>query len=122
MDANTCFTLPCTPGDGTNISQNPLPGFVTVHENGRPLRSMNGYGLRVPGLVISPYARPGFIDHQILSFDAFLKFTEDRSSEASAWTRRRTGDRTHAPPCGGTSKSSAIFGTGLISPRTHCLR
>jgi phospholipase C len=37
----------------------------------------NGYGLRVPGLVISPYARRGFIDHQVLSFDAYLKFIED---------------------------------------------
>jgi phospholipase C len=36
-----------------------------------------GYGLRVPGLVISPYARKGYIDHQILSFDAYLKFIED---------------------------------------------
>jgi phospholipase C len=37
----------------------------------------NGYGLRVPSLVISPYARRGFIDHQTLSFDAFAKFIED---------------------------------------------
>ncbi|MHB8235821.1 MAG: alkaline phosphatase family protein [Solirubrobacteraceae bacterium] len=37
----------------------------------------NGYGLRVPGLVISAYARPGFIDHQRLSHDAYLKFIED---------------------------------------------
>ncbi len=37
----------------------------------------NGYGLRVPGLVISPYARQGFIDHQTLSFDAYVKFIED---------------------------------------------
>jgi phospholipase C len=37
----------------------------------------NGYGLRVPGLVISPYARAGFIDHQTLSHDAYLKFIED---------------------------------------------
>jgi phospholipase C len=37
----------------------------------------NGYGLRVPGLVISPYAKRGFIDHQTLSFDAFIKFIED---------------------------------------------
>jgi phospholipase C len=36
-----------------------------------------GYGLRVPGLVISPYARHGFIDHQTLSFDAYVKFIED---------------------------------------------
>ncbi len=37
-----------------------------------------GYGIRVPGLVISPYAREGYIDHQTLSFDAYLKLIEDR--------------------------------------------
>ncbi len=37
----------------------------------------NGYGLRVPGLVISPYARTGYVDHQILSQDAYVKFIED---------------------------------------------
>jgi phospholipase C len=37
-----------------------------------------GYGLRVPGIVISPYARRGYIDHQVLSFDAYAKFIEDR--------------------------------------------
>jgi phospholipase C len=37
----------------------------------------NGYGLRVPGLVISPYAKHGYIDHRTLSFDAYLKFIED---------------------------------------------
>ncbi|MEA2486139.1 MAG: hypothetical protein QOD46_1250 [Actinomycetota bacterium] len=36
-----------------------------------------GYGIRVPGLVISPYAKPGYVDHQTLSFDAYLKFIED---------------------------------------------
>jgi phospholipase C len=36
-----------------------------------------GYGIRVPALVISPYARHGFIDGQTLSFDAYLKFIED---------------------------------------------
>ncbi len=38
----------------------------------------NGYGLRVPGLLISPYARHGYVDHQTLSFDAYAKFIEDR--------------------------------------------
>ena len=42
-----------------------------------PVVDANGYGLRVPGLVISPYARRGYIDHQILSFDAYAKFIED---------------------------------------------
>jgi phospholipase C len=37
----------------------------------------SGYGLRVPGLVISPYAKAGHTDHQVLSFDAYLKFIED---------------------------------------------
>jgi phospholipase C len=36
-----------------------------------------GYGIRVPALVISPYARRGYVDHQVLSFDAYLKFIED---------------------------------------------
>jgi phospholipase C len=42
-----------------------------------PTVDVNGYGLRVPGLVISPYAKRGFIDHQTLSFDAYVKFIED---------------------------------------------
>jgi Phosphoesterase family len=33
--------------------------------------------LAVPGLVISPYARSGYVDHEVLSFDAYLKFIED---------------------------------------------
>jgi phospholipase C len=37
-----------------------------------------GYGPRVPGLMISPWAKQGHIDHQTLSFDAYLKFIEDR--------------------------------------------
>ena len=36
-----------------------------------------GYGLRVPGIVISPYARAHMVDHQVLSHDAYLKFIED---------------------------------------------
>jgi hypothetical protein len=29
-------------------------------------------------MVISPWAKPGFIDHQVLSYDAYLKLIEDR--------------------------------------------
>jgi phospholipase C len=43
-----------------------------------PKAGGNGYGMRVPGIMISPYARQGFVDHQVLSFDAYLKFIEDR--------------------------------------------
>jgi phospholipase C len=42
-----------------------------------PTVDAQGYGLRVPALVISPYAKRGYIDHQVLSSDAYLKFIED---------------------------------------------
>jgi len=43
-----------------------------------PSVNTDGYGIRVPGLVVSPYAKQGYIDHQTLSHDAYLKFIEDR--------------------------------------------
>ena len=42
-----------------------------------PVVDQNGYGFRVPSMVISPYAKKGYIDHQTLSTDAYLKFIED---------------------------------------------
>src|SRR2546421_5042629 len=42
-----------------------------------PVIDRNGLGLRVPGIVISPYARRGVVDHQILSHDNYNKFIED---------------------------------------------
>jgi phospholipase C len=42
-----------------------------------PAVDRNGYGLRVPGIVISPYAKTGYIDQQTLSHDAYNKFIED---------------------------------------------
>jgi len=48
------------------------------YDNVAPPRvDRQGYGIRVPALVISPYARRGFIDHQRLSSDAYLRFIED---------------------------------------------
>ena len=52
-----------------------LPG--RSHHVVPPKPDENGYGIRVPGLVISPYAKRGYIDHQTLSHDAYLKFIED---------------------------------------------
>jgi phospholipase C len=43
-----------------------------------PVVDENGWGLRVPSFMISPWARAGYIDHQTLSFDAYLKLIEDR--------------------------------------------
>ena len=42
-----------------------------------PAVDQNGLGLRVPGIVISPYAKQGYIDHQNASHDDYNKFIED---------------------------------------------
>jgi phospholipase C len=42
-----------------------------------PVIDQNGLGLRVPGILISPYAKQGYIDHQNLSHDDYNKFIED---------------------------------------------
>ena len=36
-----------------------------------------GLGMRVPALMISPFARRGFVDHQTLSTDSINRFVED---------------------------------------------
>jgi phospholipase C len=48
------------------------------YDNARPPRlDKEGYGLRVPAFMISPYAKHGYVDHQTLSFDAYAKLIED---------------------------------------------
>jgi phospholipase C len=42
-----------------------------------PAVDENGYGIRVPSFVISSMAKKGYVDKQILSFDAHLKLIED---------------------------------------------
>jgi phospholipase C len=50
-----------------------------------------GYGLRVPGMVISPFAKQGLIDHQLLSHDAYLKFIEDDFLEGARLNPSKDG-------------------------------
>jgi phospholipase C len=42
-----------------------------------PSVDQNGYGFRVPAMVISPWVKPGVVDHQVYSQDAYLKLIED---------------------------------------------
>ncbi|MGA3017287.1 MAG: alkaline phosphatase family protein [Bryobacteraceae bacterium] len=37
-----------------------------------------GLGIRVPGMVISPYARQGYVDHKTYSFESWLRVVEER--------------------------------------------
>jgi phospholipase C len=57
-------------GSGTSA----LPGVASgvAHAQGRC-----GYGPRLPFLVISPYARPNFVDHTITDQSSIIRFVED---------------------------------------------
>jgi phospholipase C len=72
---NTIMSGPDWDSTAIVLSWDDWGGF---YDHVRPPRvDRNGYGLRVPAIVISPYAKRGCIDHQTLSFDAFNKFIED---------------------------------------------
>jgi phospholipase C len=72
---NSIMRSPCWSSSAIFLSWDDWGGFYDHVIP--PVIDANGYGPRVPGLVISPYARTGFIDHQQLSHDAYLKFIED---------------------------------------------
>ncbi len=72
---NTIMKSPCWGSTAIFLSWDDAGGFYDHVDP--PNVDVNGYGLRVPGLVISPYAKSGYIDHQRLSHDAYLKFIED---------------------------------------------
>jgi phospholipase C len=49
-----------------------------------------GLGIRVPGLIISPYAKQNYIDHNVYSFESWLKIVEKRF-DITPMTARDTG-------------------------------
>jgi phospholipase C len=51
-----------------------VPPIVDRNGTATPIQ---GFGLRVPGLTISAWARAGMIDHQVLSFDSYATFIEN---------------------------------------------
>jgi phospholipase C len=51
-----------------------VPPNVDFSKTATPVE---GYGLRVPGLMVSAWARQGMIDHQLLSFDSYATFIEN---------------------------------------------
>ena len=50
------------------------PPNVDTNTTATPIQ---GYGIRVPGILISAYAKPGYIDNSPMSFDAYATFIEN---------------------------------------------
>jgi phospholipase C len=53
--------------------------FITYDDCGcfyDPARPPPGAGIRVPMVIVSPYAKPRFVDHTVASFASLLAFTE----------------------------------------------
>jgi phospholipase C len=74
-----------------NQSQTPYDVFTGTNQSGTnpPLGGYQGrfaYGPRLPLLVISPYAKPNFVDHSISDQSSILRFIEDN------WNLGRIGD------------------------------
>ncbi len=55
-------------------------GHPAVDERGNPRAdgSFRRYGFRVPFMVVSPYARRGFVSHQVYDHGSILRFVEAR--------------------------------------------
>jgi len=87
-----------------------------------PVVDRNGLGLRVPGIVISPYAKQGFIDHQVLSHDSYNKFIEDDFLGGQRLDPRTDGradprpDEREADPLLGTLQADFNFSQSPRAP------
>jgi len=51
-----------------------IPPVVDTNPSATPIQ---GYGIRVPAIVISAWAKHGYVDHDLYSFDSYAKFIED---------------------------------------------
>jgi len=51
-----------------------------------------GYGFRVPLIVVSPFARRGYVSHQVHEFSGFLRYTEEVFNLPSLGTRDASAD------------------------------
>jgi phospholipase C len=72
--------------------------------------------------MISPWARRGYIDHQTLSFDAYLKFIEDRFLGGSRLDPRTDGWPDSRPTVREERSSSAISTRSSTSTRRRSRR
>jgi len=81
-----------------------------------PVKDRWGPGLRVPAIIVSPYAKKGFIDHTEYDTTSILKFIETRWNPAPLGTRdAAVNDLTDAfdfSAAGGTAAAPGLPATG----------
>ena len=74
---STLDSLTGTNACGTSGVTPQLPG---VNSGGLPVNGRCGYGVRTPLLVISPWAKPNYVDHTVTDQTSVLRFVEDNWS------------------------------------------
>jgi len=58
---------------------------------------IQGFGLRVPSILISAWARAGTIDHQLYSFDSYARFIENLYAGGARLDPAQLGNPDHRP-------------------------
>jgi phospholipase C len=76
-----------------------------------------GFGIRVPLLVISPYAKEGFVSHELGEFSSVLRFIED-NWELTQLTHR---DRDATPLLSGFDFDQVPRPPDPLPLRTDCV-
>ena len=87
--ASSCGTVGVTPI---------LPG---PNSGGQPVQGRCGYGVRTPFMVISPWAKPNYVDHTLTDQSSVVRFIEDN------WNLGRIG--------GGSADAQAGVITGMFN-------
>jgi phospholipase C len=68
----------CGPAsDASSLVPGTPPSDALLGLSGKPVSGRCGYGTRMPLLVISPYAKPNFVDHTVTDQSSILRFIED---------------------------------------------
>ena len=87
-----------------------LPPTVDINKSGP-----QGYGLRVPGLLVSAWAKPGYIDDSVLSFNAYAVLIENLFMGGARLDPTALGEP-DARPTIRDELSSVTFPNGTTAP------
>jgi phospholipase C len=86
-----------------------------VDRNHTPQTPIQGFGIRVPGIMISAWARSGKIDHNVLSFDSYATFIEDIFMGGARLDPAQLGNPDNRPDIR-DSLTSVTFPGGVETP------